>query len=257
MLGTFLGVSLSFKAIVKALLPSPVRSLAHTAVTAVKRRRPPEKVFRNIYRENGWGDSHSASGPGSNLEATKWIRAALPKLIAEREIRSLLDIPCGDMHWMKETLPPGVEYIGADIVPDIIISNRAKYAHLGRFEILDLVKSDLPEMDLVLIRDCLIHLPLQVGVRALANVSASGSRYILTSSYPGVRSNDDIDMGGYRPINLLLPPFSLPEPITFIPETEDSSVHFGKGMGLWLISDLRELVKSGPRPTREDDAVAN
>jgi hypothetical protein len=38
----------------------------------------------------------------------------------------LLDIPCGDFNWMK-LLNLGVDYIGADIVGELIAENRRRF----------------------------------------------------------------------------------------------------------------------------------
>ena len=43
---------------------------------------------------------------------------------------SLLDVPCGDMHWMKRFLVSrdDVEYTGLDIVPDLIAAHKRDFA---------------------------------------------------------------------------------------------------------------------------------
>ena len=76
--------------------------------------------FQRIFEENAWGNRESVSGEGSNLERTKVVRAELPGLLARHGVRSLLDAPCGDFYWMKEVDLAGVDYIGVDIVPEII-----------------------------------------------------------------------------------------------------------------------------------------
>src|SRR5664279_1649792 len=58
-------------------------------------------VFTEHYTTNSWGVEETRSGLGSTVQSTQAIREALPKLIAELQIRTLLDIPCGDFNWMK------------------------------------------------------------------------------------------------------------------------------------------------------------
>lgn len=63
---------------------------------------PPKMVFTMIYRRGVWRDSESRSGSGSNMRATEAIRAELPRMLEALQIKSLLDVPCGDFNWMKE-----------------------------------------------------------------------------------------------------------------------------------------------------------
>ena len=46
--------------------------------------------------------------------------AVLEKL----EIKSFLDIPCGDYNWISTVDKIGIQYIGRDIVAEIIESNK-------------------------------------------------------------------------------------------------------------------------------------
>src|SRR5215213_5906369 len=81
--------------------------------------RPAQAQFTDIYRRNLWGEAESVSGSGSTMAETEDIRGYLPELLQRLGARSLLDIPCGDFHWMK-TVDLGIDrYIGADIVPEL------------------------------------------------------------------------------------------------------------------------------------------
>ncbi len=53
-------------------------------------------IFRRIYLENKWNDNYSYSGTGSNLEQTKNILEKLPNVLLKYDIKSILDILCGD-----------------------------------------------------------------------------------------------------------------------------------------------------------------
>jgi hypothetical protein len=37
------------------------------------------------------------------------------------DVKSLLDIPCGDFHWMRRVNLQGLSYVGADIVRELIV----------------------------------------------------------------------------------------------------------------------------------------
>jgi hypothetical protein len=102
----------------------------------------------------------------------------------------------------------GIRYIGADIVQDVVAHNRAAFPDL-QFELLDITRSNLPKVDLVFVRDCLGHLSDANVLQAIENIRRSGSRYLLATSFTKYQHNPDIDDGGWRCINLMIPPFNL------------------------------------------------
>nr|WP_306267874.1 class I SAM-dependent methyltransferase [Pararhizobium sp. IMCC3301] len=220
------------------ILPKPMAELLRSAKRWVLNQRSCQTVFRQIARNNTWDGTESVSGPGSTMEATSLLRAALPDLLEKYEIRSFLDIPCGDAYWISQALPAGIEYVGADIVSGLIERNRAEKGDFGQFKVLDLVNSELPTCDLVMVRDCLIHLPNKAVIQALQNIRRSGARYLLTTTYPDWAQNIDIEFGGFRPVDLEKAPFCLPQPLVMILETEHSQS--GKTMCLWTVADLPE-----------------
>ena len=117
------------------------------------------------------------------------------------DVKSLLDIPCGDYRWMKEMALPVEHYVGADIVSDIITLNASKYGGPGKtFIICDLTKDRLPRADCVLCRDCLDHLSIRHIFKALRNIQLSGSTYLITTLYADRTTNGDIhQVTGGRP----------------------------------------------------------
>ncbi len=201
--------------------------------------------FQHIFNENRWGNTESVSGEGSNLERTKIVRARLPALLQRLGVRSLLDAPCGDFYWMKEVDLEGVEYIGVDIVRDIIDRDNEWYAAAGRrFVLGDLVSDVLPKTDLILCRDCLVHLPYAETRKAIGNFQKSGAMWLLTTTFTGARENRDIEIGDWRPINLERPPYSFPRPVEVLNEESDEvdeelGAFPDKSLGLWRLADLR------------------
>lgn len=203
-------------------------------------RRSPAEIFAEYVRINKWGDAESVSGKGSNLQSTAELRRILPALLRELGVKSMLDLPCGDFHWMAHVDLSGIDYLGADIVPDLIATNRERHARPGvRFEVIDLIAGPVPRVDLVFVRDCLVHLSDAHVIAALSNIRASGSRHLLTTTFPG-RANEDIVTGEWRAIDLTAPPFSLPAPQRLVPEGQGwrNGQAEDKMLGLWNIADL-------------------
>ena len=205
------------------------------------RRMGTEEVFTHIFRRNYWGGAASRSGSGSDLVQARVLVRELPALLRELGVRTMLDIPCGDFEWMRQTDLTGVAYIGADIVADLVARDQREYAAPGReFRQLDLLRDALPPVDLVLCRDCLVHLSLRDIQQALANIGASGARYLLTTTFTSRRHNSDIATGQWRPINLQAPPFSLPTPLRLIDEqcVEEDGSYQDKSLGLWDVATV-------------------
>lgn len=203
-------------------------------------RKPIAHVFTEFYQTNRWGDSETVSGPGSTLDRTVTLRAGLPALLAKYECRSLLDIPCGDLNWMK-TLELDVEYIGADIVSELINRNQQFAGPRRSFTTLDVIGDSLPAVDVILCRDCLGHFSTTDVRRAIRNIKASGSRYLLATTFPSSAENRSIVTGEWQPINLSLRPFDLPAPVELLSDAYDAPKHHGKQLGLWRVADLPDF----------------
>ena len=133
-----------------------------------------------------------------------------------------------------------VKYIGADIVPDIVENNKQYENKNKSFRQLDITKDDLPEVDLMLVRDCLVHLPHEDIMNFIDNIRGAGIKYLLTTTFPDRDHNPKISAGNWRPINLQIPPFSFPDPIKIINEgcTESGGIYKDKSLGLWKIADI-------------------
>jgi hypothetical protein len=224
-----------------ARLKTIARSAENFARRVFTPRAHMEQTFAPFYTENRWGDEESVSGPGSNLERTAKLRRELPVLLKEIGARTLLDAPCGDFNWMKDTDLGVEQYTGADIIPDLIARNRELYGNGQRqFALLDLTRDKLPRVDVILCRDCLIHFSYRHITAAIRNFKRSGSTYMLTNTYTAWLRNENIRTGDFRPLNLTLPPFNLRPPLKQIHEKlpEEDGRFFGKILGLWKLSDL-------------------
>lgn len=204
--------------------------------------RGAEKIFQSIYLKNFWGDSDSLSGPGSNLEVTKVLRNELSELFTHLKISSILDIPCGDFHWMKDIKFDNIKYIGADIIQDLVESNKKYESGNIAFKKLDIIKDELPTVDLILVRDCFIHFSYKDIFASLKNICMSNSEYLLVTTFNEQSKNEDIPTGDWRPINFTIPPFNLPEPEKLIIEQHPEEDWKDKSLGLWRISELKKAL---------------
>jgi SAM-dependent methyltransferase len=198
-----------------------------------------KEVFAQIYEGNFWKDTESRSGRGSNLEQTETIRKVLPALFEELAIKTLLDIPCGDFYWfnlMWADLPKGLAYLGADIVPELIAKNLQGYSSDRIFfDELDALADWIPCADLILCRDMLGHFSNIDVNRTIKNFRASGSKYLLATTFPGRNPNQEIETGQWRAIDLEALRYGLGPAKLLINEncTESNGRFNDKSLGLW------------------------
>ena len=135
----------------------------------------------------------------------------------------------------------GLTPTSVSTLSDLIRENQRRYGGARRkFLKLDVLRDPLPQADLILCRDCLVHFSLQDVMRTLKNFQRSKSTYLLTTTFTGARPNKDIAVGEWRPLNLQLPPFNFPLPLRMINERCDEAdgAYADKCLGLWRLQDL-------------------
>ncbi|NVK28767.1 MAG: class I SAM-dependent methyltransferase [Flavobacteriia bacterium] len=198
--------------------------------------------FERIYQSNDWKDQESVSGPGSSKEQTEEVVRILNKVITEYKIQRIADIPCGDFGWMKDVDLNGASYIGGDIVKELIKENTNRYVDRAEcsFELIDLLSDPIPNADLLLVRDCTVHLSHEQVHLALENIRKSNVKYLLTTTFTEVDKNADIHTGDWRPLNMCRAPFNLPEPKAVFNEkcTENNGRYADKSLALWEVDKL-------------------
>ncbi len=170
------------------------------------------------------GERESASGPGSSRKAALPATRLLRRTLRQRGVKSVLDLGCGDWNWMQTLNLPGVDrdldirYQGWDASPDLVQELADRYGLPGRidFELRDITTAPLPEVDLIIARDVLFHLPLAQSVPLLDRIRTR-CRLFLSTSFLGENENSDIreylpiEGWGFYRINLNIAPFGLAE----------------------------------------------
>lgn len=208
--------------------------------------------FTRMYETNLWGAAESRSGQGSSLAATARLRSELPAFFRRLGVRRLLDVPCGDFHWMAhvDLAAAGVTaYVGGDVVASLVEANRARYSTPGQtFVQVDLTTGPLPVVDgapadAVFCRDCLVHHSFANIDRVVSVVRASGARYLITTTFLEATTNADIVDGDWRLLNLERAPFGFPPPVAVLLEgcEEEGGAFADKALAAWAVSDLPEM----------------
>ena len=209
--------------------------------TFLDRLKMRHRRFDEAYRTGAWTDTgESVSGNGSSLAATEKLRAVLPATIEDLAVKTLLDVPCGDWNWMSHTDLSLERYIGGDIVAALVRRNQERFSDPRRtFMLIDLCTDDLPDADLLLCRDALIHFSFEDIWRVISNVKKARIQYVATTTFCATKVNTDQPTGiSWRHINLEAEPFCFPPP--FIKLVDDFN-RPDQVLGFWRVDDLPEL----------------
>lgn len=166
-------------------------------------------TFDDIYRRDLWG---GGSGPGSHPDNTceyvEWVN----DFIAINQPQTFLDVGCGDFQMFAGRLHPIGFYTGIDASEEAV--NRAKKRGIpnGVYDFhVKTIAAVVGPYDIVHIKDVLQHLPFEECKRILGHAKKIGRTVIVTNEYPPC--DFDIAPGGYRPIDVTLPPISFGTPI--------------------------------------------
>lgn len=153
-------------------------------------------------------------------------------MLKELDCKTLLDVGCGDWNWMSNIELP-CDYIGVDIVPEVIEANKRHERKGVRFMLANAIEGELPSADVVLCREVLFHLSFKDGKAALANMK--NTKFIIATTDNSIWFNSDIPTGDFRPINLQRRPYNLPIPYKSI---ADDALFSGRVLGIWRTSSL-------------------
>ena len=179
------------------------------------------------------------SGIASHKDWTTNTLTNLLSTIDRYNIKTILDIPCGDVNWIYPVFKSVNKYIGADIVQALVKDNIKTHTDQNvEFKVVNIIDDNLISVDLIYCRDLFMHLSNMNVLNAIENIKKSGAKYLFTSFDSKVTVNEDVLDGGYRPINLTAEPFNLPMPIDFYDEETLFLDDFGRGMGVWEINKL-------------------
>jgi len=147
-------------------------------------RRPVAAVFQDVYSARQWGQGEDEfhSGPGSTGLSASQYADCIRDFIRLHDIRSVVDLGCGDFRVAKGFVTGNVHYVGVDIVGPLIARNQATFgSDTVRFVKLDATRDPLPDGELCLIREVLQHLSNSQIASVLH--AARKFRYVIYSDY--------------------------------------------------------------------------
>ena len=135
-------------------------------------------VFNKIYSESVWG---IGSGSGSELKYCKKYINFLQKFFHDFNIKSIVDLGCGDWQFSKEINFSGIKYLGIDVAKEVIAENIKSYATENiKFNTLNKYQ-DIPSYDLLICKDVMQHLNIKENKKIIKEVFPK-FKYILSTN---------------------------------------------------------------------------
>lgn len=173
------------------------------------------EIFSNIYHQKLWGanaQGAGCSGSGSTLETTQEYRSLLELFLEVFEIKTVVDLGCGDWEFSR-VIPWGtIDYKGFDVVASVIERNIQKYSkNRISFAVLDATQEELPTADLLICKDVLQHLSNFDVAKIVTQFKKYKYCIITNDVYAHTLSSDNSDIirGDYRPLDITAAPFNV------------------------------------------------
>ena len=158
------------KQLIKVLIPNFIliarRNYINARQCKANETLSPKEAFTMVYMDGLWGKSENPnqkffSGTGSHAGdvVSTYVSAIETYLKSLERKPNVVDLGCGDFAVGSKIRRLCANYIACDVVEPLISYNVEKFKQLDvEFRVLDIIDSDLPDGDLVFIRQVLQHL---------------------------------------------------------------------------------------------------
>jgi SAM-dependent methyltransferase len=193
------------KETVKKLIPSSMLNVWRRKVAEKQQREFASKTaaetFSEIYEKNLWGGEKGEfySGTGSEGKYAETYIATIRKFLSENNIRSVVDLGCGDFRVGSQFVSNELNYFGVDVVPKLVEHlNKNRANERVSFQCLNIAEDVLPKGEVCLIREVLQHLSNDEIGKVLRN--CKDFKYLIITEYqppprPNIVPNLDIPHG--------------------------------------------------------------
>lgn len=170
-----------------------------------------EEVFTQIYSQGSW-DEKGFSASGSPIELMGDYVEFLQNFLDEYQIRSVVDVGCGDWAFSRYIDWSDIEYLGIDVVRYVVERNQNLFGGPSvSFMHGNAAAMELPKADLLICKDTFQHLSNQTIKQILRQMQKFKYCLFTDTVNPFTHSsmNRDIWDGGSHFLDLTKPPFNL------------------------------------------------
>ena len=195
-------IAIKIKRGLKKNLPSPVlafvQNIRNRNIIKKFKNNNIKNNFNKIYNENLWTHKYSKSGYGSQGNFLNFS----VKIIKKNKYinnKSVCSIGCGDFNFGKKIYKISKNYIGIDIVENLINYNKKKFSSKKvKFKCLDAVRDEIPRANVYIIRQVFQHLKNENIQKILLKIIKKNPSFIIVfEDVPKTKFKPNIDL----PIN--------------------------------------------------------
>lgn len=149
--------------------------------------------FDEIYSGGHFGANGLSSGGRSEISLIDEISLTLPKLGEKLNARSTLDVQCGELNWIQSVDLGNVDCIGAVVVRQLIEKNQHRFSKcVGAVRGSKNQSRTFPKNRLTCAETPTAHLPLRDAKTTLKNLSESGAKRILATTFTSQVENIEL-----------------------------------------------------------------
>jgi hypothetical protein len=178
-----------------------------------------KEAFTKVYKTNGWGSPESIpgrknkkfySGGGTDPDNDKdniYINT-LQSYIDREDIKSVIEIGCGDWEVSSRIDWSSVNYTGYDVVEDLIEYNNNNYSKENVRFICNsnIITENNITADLLIVKDVFQHLPPSYYVDFIKSIPTNFKYNLITNDFS---NNSNIEFGGYTGNDFSKDPFNM------------------------------------------------
>lgn len=175
-----------------------------------------QEVFSETYEKALWGMNQQNvgwSGGGSSFNNTILYRNFIEKIIRENNIQSVVDIGCGDWEFSKFMDWGDAEYLGVDVVDQVIDKNIMTFSSERiHFQSVNFLNIDIPAADLLLCKHVCQHISNHDVMDIVSQIHKFKHCVFVNPVDPETKTCPNVDTEvspSGRLIDLTKPPFNL------------------------------------------------
>lgn len=168
------------------------------------------EIFDDIYKNELWGQGQG-SGGGSSPQITVEYRKFLKQFLKDYNIKSVVDLGCGDWQFSRLIDWDGINYLGLDCVKTIIQDNKEKFENDNvKFKFAEAHEKVKEYADLLIVKDVMIHWTNSEIINFYNQlIKDKNFKYVLITNQIGTENiNEDIITGQFHNIDINCKPFN-------------------------------------------------
>ena len=195
------------KKIIKILIPNFILKIYLNSIINARKNKfskmTTKQIFKEIYEKKIWSPEIEKkkiqyySGTGSHHKdfTDLYTKEVSKFLLSFKQKPNVVDLGCGDFEIGSQIRPLCNNYVGVDIVDNLINFNKTKFKHLNvDFRAMDFTSEELPDGDVCFLRYVLQHLSNDLIIKFIKLINNKYKYLIVTEHLPNKSFEPNIEM---------------------------------------------------------------